>query len=51
MTLWFCSALLVSIVLIFVLALDELRERKQEDKQASNGLQELVGVVLWNWTN
>src|SRR5215471_18323101 len=47
MTLWFCSALLVSIVLIFVLALDELRERKQEGKQASNGMQELVGVVLW----
>src|SRR5262245_35987238 len=47
MTLWYCSALLISILLILVLALDEFRERRQGEQQANEGMQELVGVVVW----
>jgi len=47
MTVWYSAALLTSILLILVLALDELRERKQGEKQASEGMEELVGVVVW----
>jgi len=47
MTLWYCAALLISILLILVLGLDELRERKQGEKQPSAGMAELVGIVVW----
>src|SRR6185503_3529360 len=47
MTLWYSSALLISILLILVLALDELRERKQGERPGSEGMEELVGVVVW----
>jgi signal transduction histidine kinase len=47
MALWYSVALLSSILLIFVLALDELRERMQGGKQPSEGLEELVGIVVW----
>jgi signal transduction histidine kinase len=47
MTVWYCVALLISILLILVLALDELRERSQGHKQPSEGMEELVGVVVW----
>jgi len=46
MTVWYCVALLISILLTLVLALDELRERKHGEK-ASKGMEELVGVVVW----
>jgi signal transduction histidine kinase len=38
---------LISILLVLLLALDELRERKQGEKQPSKGMEELVGVVVW----
>lgn len=47
MTLWYCAALLISILLILVLALDEVRERNQGEKQPGEGMEELVGIVVW----
>jgi signal transduction histidine kinase len=47
MALWYSAALLLSILVIFVLALDELREQKRGEKQPNEGLGELVGIVVW----
>ncbi len=47
MMLWYCSALLISILVVLLLALDELRERKQGEKVSSEGMAGLVGVVVW----
>jgi len=47
MTMWYCAALLVSIVLILALALDEIREREHGEKQASKGMEEVVEIVVW----
>lgn len=47
MTLLYCAALLISILLILVLAIDEMRERKHGQQQTSEGMEELVGTVVW----
>jgi len=47
MTIWYCAALLLSILLVLVLGLDELQERKQGEKQPSEGMAELVWIVGW----
>lgn len=47
MTLLYSAALLVSILLIFALSLDELRERKTGEDQPNSRWEELVGVVVW----
>lgn len=47
MTLWYCAALLISLLLILMLSLDELRERKQGENQPGRGLEELVGIAVW----
>src|SRR5215831_5466374 len=47
MTLWYCAALLISILLLLVLALDELREQKRGEKPPSQGMEELVRIVVW----
>jgi signal transduction histidine kinase len=47
MTLWYCAALLFSILLILVLALDELREQKRGENLSSKGMEELVEILVW----
>jgi signal transduction histidine kinase len=47
MTLLYSAALLVSILLILILSLDELRERKEPKAQPNEGWEELVGIVVW----
>jgi len=47
MAFWYSGALLLSILLILILALDELREGKPGEKQANPGLEELVGIAIW----
>ena len=44
MTLLYCAALLVSILVILVLAIDEMREQKH---QPTEGMEDLVGIVVW----
>jgi len=47
MTLWYSAGLLLSILVIGVLALDELYEPKGPSAQYSQGMQDYVGIVLW----
>ena len=47
MTLLYCAALLISILLILVLGIDEMRERKPGQHQTSEGMEDLVGIVVW----
>jgi signal transduction histidine kinase len=47
MALWYSAALLLSILLILVVALDEFREQRHGEKQANAGFEELVEIVIW----
>jgi len=47
MTLWYSGVLLLSTLLIAVLAFDELRERDEQPRRPSKGMEEIVGIILW----
>jgi signal transduction histidine kinase len=47
MTLWYSAALLLSIVLILVLAVDEVQEQKRGAKISNAGLEELVDIAFY----
>jgi signal transduction histidine kinase len=47
MTLWYCGVLLLSTLLIAVLSVDELREQHGQPTKAYQGMEEVVGIVLW----
>lgn len=46
MTLWYSAVLLLTIGLIAVLSLDELNERENRSHRVSQGMEEIVGIVL-----
>jgi two-component system, OmpR family, heavy metal sensor histidine kinase CusS len=47
MTLWYAGMLLVSVVLIVVMSLDELQERRERARYSEKVMEEIVGIVLW----
>jgi signal transduction histidine kinase len=47
MTLWYAGILLLSILLITVMSLDELHERRERVRRSDKGMEEIVGIVLW----
>lgn len=47
MTLWYAGVLLLSTLLIAVLCVDELHERRERPPRAYKGMEELMGIVLW----
>jgi signal transduction histidine kinase len=47
MTFWYSGVLLLSTLLIAVLSLDELHERRDRPSRAYRGMEEIVGIVLW----
>lgn len=47
MTLWYAGILLISVLLIIVMSLDELHERRERARYSENGMEEIIGIVLW----
>jgi signal transduction histidine kinase len=47
MTLWYAVILLASVLLIVVMSLDELHERRERARHSEKGMKEIIGIVLW----
>jgi signal transduction histidine kinase len=47
MTLWYAVILLASVLLIVVMSLDELQERRERARYSRKAMEEIVGIVLW----